>query len=513
MRTLLVRFNAVLSSRRFFQATLAFFIFETVWIVLSAVYPMAFDEDFHFGLIKVYSHYWLPFLSTQPNDAAAYGAVARDPSYLYHYLMSFPYRLLALFIHGQTGQVIALRFINVAMFGWGLVLFRKVLLRAKLSPALTNIILLLFALIPIAPQLAAHVNYDNLVFPAVAWVCLLSFQLIDQLRARKPSARTLLSLVAVCTFASIVKYAFLPIFLGILIFLAIVAHRAFRGSYKKAGEYLWNDWRKLSRVSRTALVLLCLIGFGMFAQRDVYNLVKYHTIVPACDKVLSVASCSDYPVWYYTYNSHLVVKAAKQEQIAIEHYNPITYLGVWVYWMWYRLFFAINGPTSGFVNYPPLPLPSAAAALLGISGVILVLVWRRKIFHDNPYLVLFSVISLTYVAALLADGYTAYRYTNVLQTMNGRYLLPIILLMAAIIGKAFSLELRHSPRYRSALALVALLLFLQGGGFLTFITRSDASWNWPNSAVVKVNNAARDVTKPVIIKGSKTYDTRVWVFN
>src|ERR1700689_5557788 len=125
MKKYLNRVNVILGSKWFFWIILVVFILSAAWIALSAVYPQAFDENFHFGLIQTYSHYWLPFLSSQPPHANAYGAVARDPSYLYHYLMSFPYRLIALFIHGQTGQVIALRFINIGFFSAGLILFRR----------------------------------------------------------------------------------------------------------------------------------------------------------------------------------------------------------------------------------------------------------------------------------------------------------------------------------------------------------------------------------------------------
>ena len=177
MKDFLNRVIAILSSRRFFWIIFVFFVFESIWIAFSAIYPMAFDENFHFGLIRVYSHYWLPFLNAQPPHADAYGAVARDPSYLYHYLMSFPYRLIALVVHGQTGQIIILRLLNIGLFSIGLILFRKVLLRARISRALTNMSLLLFALIPIAPQLAAHINYDNLIFPLLPGSAYLLFGL------------------------------------------------------------------------------------------------------------------------------------------------------------------------------------------------------------------------------------------------------------------------------------------------------------------------------------------------
>src|ERR1700721_3858493 len=83
-------------SKGFYRFVIVFFVFEAAWIALTAAYPQAFDEQFHFGLIKIYSHYLLPFLSKQPAGANQFGAVARDPSYLYHYSMSFPYRLIEL---------------------------------------------------------------------------------------------------------------------------------------------------------------------------------------------------------------------------------------------------------------------------------------------------------------------------------------------------------------------------------------------------------------------------------
>ena len=152
MSKVLARFNEYLRSNKFYRLILIVFVIEASWIALSAKYPQAFDENFHFGLIKIYAHYWLPFLTTQPPHADAYGAVARDPSYLYHYLMSFPYRLINLFVKGQTVQVIILRFINIGFFAFGLVLFRKILLKVGTSKALTNLILTLFILSRLFPN-------------------------------------------------------------------------------------------------------------------------------------------------------------------------------------------------------------------------------------------------------------------------------------------------------------------------------------------------------------------------
>src|SRR4051794_33439598 len=84
----------LLRSRAFFVAIMVLFVIEAVWIAFSATYPMVFDENTHFGIIQLYAHKWSPLFLHQPPHAEFAGALTRDPSYFYHYLMSFPYRLL-----------------------------------------------------------------------------------------------------------------------------------------------------------------------------------------------------------------------------------------------------------------------------------------------------------------------------------------------------------------------------------------------------------------------------------
>ncbi len=333
MKKFLNKVNVILSSKVFFWVILAIFILSAAWIALSAVYPQAFDENFHFGLIQIYSHYWLPFLTHQPPNANAYGAVARDPSYLYHYLMSFPYRVIRFFDPEQIGQIIMLRFINIALFASGLILFRRVLDRARVSVALSNLILLIFILIPITPQLAAHINYDNMLFPLVAYVCLLAFSVIDQLRQKKPDARSMLILLIVCLLTSLVKYVFLPIFLGVILFVLYLVYQNFHGHYRRFGKLLWKSWLRQSWYSKLLLALFLILSLGTFIQRDGINIVEYHEIIPDCSKVLNVKDCSAYSPWNYDYVTHK--KLLTKKPGAVHYYNPILYTGVWLYWMWY----------------------------------------------------------------------------------------------------------------------------------------------------------------------------------
>lgn len=510
MPKLLARFLNYLRSYKFFRLVMVVFLFESIWIAVSAAYPQAFDENFHFGLIKVYSHYWLPFLTHQPPHADAYGAVAVNPSYFYHYLMSFPYRFIELFTTNQTTQVILLRLLNVGMFAWAIVLFRKILLRVGSSNALTNLILMLFVLIPIVPQLAGQISYDNLMIPLVALSILLAFKLTDQIRSKSVSIYDLALFLGLCLIASIVKYAFLPIFAGLAIFLLVVGIRVNRHRLKDIFSQLASSWRKQAILKKTIIVIAVLIPLGLFSQRYAVNLVEYHSINPSCRKVLTLKQCMAYSPWAYNYKNHVKVVAAGTTTGIIK---TVIYPFQWLYWMWYRLFFAVNGPKSHFANYPPLPLPSAAALLLIVAGAYALVKWWRKIFNGNLYLILILIVSAVYTVALIGKGYSTYRYTAVPENMNGRYLLPILILAAAIFGQALSYTLRKTQGRKVVLAMIALLFFLEGGGIVTFIARSDPSWDIDNKTVVKVNNAARKVIKKVVVRGSKGYSTKLWFFN
>ena len=97
--------------------------------------------------------------------------------------------------------------------------------------------------------------------------------------------------------------------------------------------------------------------------------------------------------------------------------------------------------------------------------------------------------------------------------MNGRYLLPVIIPLAGVLSVGFSLFFKKFNRLKVLLALILIFLFIQGGGFLTFIDRSDDTWDVPNSVIRQLNNKARHITNPVIINGNKYYYTYNWFFN
>ncbi|HSW79464.1 MAG TPA: hypothetical protein VLG47_01685 [Candidatus Saccharimonadales bacterium] len=494
---------SVIASSKFFWVILGIFILESLWIVFTTIYPMAFDEDFHFGLIKIYSHHILPFLSHQPPDANFFGPVANNPSYFYHYLMSFPYRIIALFVHSQTLQVICLRLINVALFAYSLVLFRKVFLRAKLTPAFTNFALFLFVFVPIVPMLAAQINYDNLSMVLVAWICLLMIRILSALNKNKIPATDIVLLACIGLVGSIVKYAFLPIMAASVIAVAIFILHAFGNKFNKIGHATAESVRKLGRLKVVLLSLLLLVSLGLFSQRYLVNIATYKAAIPKCDKILTVDECMSYGPFNRTYTLL---------QTKDPNFKPsiVTYIPLWLYGMWFRTFFAVNGniPSPWWARYetiPPLKLPSLAVVGLIISSFGVVVIYIKKLYRDK-FLIFLAMMAVLYTAALFIENYGSYAHSGQPVAINGRYLLPMALPAFIIAGRAWQLALSgHSRKIKLLLAGIVAVLFIQGGGVLTFMINSNHTWYWPDHRTQAAGFYAHEITQKFVILDTPMY--------
>ncbi|HVX24206.1 MAG TPA: hypothetical protein VG992_02585 [Candidatus Saccharimonadales bacterium] len=484
-------FVRVLASPRFFRATMVVLVLQATWLALSGRYPMAFDEDFHFGIIRLYAHHLWPFWAHQPAGANMFGAVARDPSYLYQYVMSLPYRFISLFTHDQTIQVLCLRGIDIALFTLGVVLFRRLLQRTGASAALLNFCCAVFVLIPVVPLLAAQINYDDLLLPLIAITLELTMRIVDELRAqRRLNGRRVLLLAIVCLLTSLVKYAFLPIFLAIMIYL----HLEFRQAYAHRQVFIraiLDSWRALSRRLRWGLVALLCLSFAMFSERYAINTLRYHTPTPSCNKVLNVQACSAYGPWIrdYTFaqaNTH-------------GPHSPLVFTADWFYGMWLRLFFAVDGPGTEFETRGPLLIPSLAAIAVAAGSLVVAVRYGRQFLNRrrHPLLFLAMLSAVIYIAALWLVEYQAFVRTGQAVAINGRYLLPVLLPILVWLALAWRQALRTLSS-RAWMAGLALLCLVWGGGALTYMLRSSDAWYWPNQTIHDVNYAAQRFLGPVV---------------
>lgn len=484
----------VLRSKKFFYGIVALLVVQAIWMALTAQYPMAFDENFHFGIIQIYSHQWTPFITHTPPDSGAYGELTRTPSYFYHYLMSFPYRLTALFTDQQVVQVIVLRFINIAFFAGGLVAFYRLLRRLKFSAGATNLSLLMIVLIPVVPFLAGQINYDNLLFLIIPLMALLTLSCSESLTNKGfLPARQLALLLSLGMIGSVTKYAFLPIFFASLVYLVILLVRRKKHPLTRT----WDSFKTLQPKLQLAFAALLIITGGLFVERYAVNAISYGSLEPDCARVESVSHCMQYGPWGRNYT----IKASNEAAGNTGLPNQFVFLPQWVAGMMHRLYFAIN---YDYVNYYELPLPIITASVVGVIGFVLVALYWRTLFRHNPHLWLVVTLVAIYLAALLYINYSDYNRYKMLLAINGRYLILILPFVFAFMATAYSLALKKVASKKQSiakatLALGVLALTLQGGGILTFAVRSDDNWYWQNPLARSLGRGLKDSAIPFII--------------
>ncbi len=463
---------------------MGFFVLESLWLVASARYPMAFDEQYHFGLIQLHAHQWLPFFTHQPPHAASFGPIVRDPSYLYHWLLSFPYRGVALITHNQTAHIVVLRLLNLVLFTYGLILARRVLRATHVSQALTNSIFAVFVLVPVVPYMAAQINYDNLLFVVLGLVSLLTLKNIGYIADKRLHAPSLLLLAALLALGCLVKYPFLPVALvtGAFLLVLMLRARLLGGAGLRAfiQSFAAQTWLR-----RTLLVLSAVVAVGLFAERYGQNLVTYHNPVPSCDIVITVNECKQYG----PYSRDAQLKAEKAEKAEEFHPGLLTYSFEWLYGMWYRLFFSVSYDYTTAAPLIGIGVVGALGAVVLVMGVALRF---RSIFSGYSGRQYLFWMVMGYSVVLFANGYKAYAETGQPVAINGRYLLPFLPFILALGGLAWAQLWRHHATAKAVVAsLVIVFLLLQGGGAATYIIRSWDSWQWDDATVRSANHFVR----------------------
>ncbi|MGZ6005783.1 MAG: hypothetical protein ACXWLH_06625, partial [Candidatus Saccharimonadales bacterium] len=286
-----------LRSQTFFAIILAIFALESIWIAISAAFPMVFDENMHLGIIQIYAHRLNPLFLHQPAGGDFAGALVHNPSILYHYLMSFPYRLISDLSDSLMVQVIFLRLINVLMFGTGLVLFRRLLLKTKVSPAIINVVILFFILVPVVPLLAGQINYDNLIMPLAAGSLLMATSIIEKIKQKQLPVGQILLLLSLCMLASLVKFEFVPLFMGIVLWLGWQVLQAVRHGKISLKESVVKAWQTSNYKQKLLIGAPLVVAMGLFMQIYAVNLVLYHNPLPKCDQILTREQCSHYAPW------------------------------------------------------------------------------------------------------------------------------------------------------------------------------------------------------------------------
>ena len=485
-----------LSSGWFFVVTLLIFLFQSLWIAFTAIYPLPFDEYFHLGIIKLYAQQWSPIITSQPPDAAFLGDVTRQPSYLYHYLMSFPYRIINYLFSSQTATVVSLRITNILMVCAALVLFRRLLTKWGLPKKLVHFVLVIFVLTPIVPFLAAHINYDNLVIILAAFLFILATRLINN---SKSVVLNLVSLLVIGMVASLVKVYFLPIFAVTFIYILIVLSKRHGSKILSVVNSSWKNTRK--GVGVISLLLLFVVVSVLFVERTGINLVRYKTIEPDCDQIQTEQTCSHYMPWQRNKSNQL------NKPSDPVYGNVVSYGQHWVSKMT-RGYFAIFShtptkvvssaePFGPIVLRPIMPIPINLGIVIFVSGFALLLVEFKKIWASK-YLRFSLVICSSYILILFVFNFMSYQSIGAAQAIQARYTYPILILIFALLSMSSSYAIK-SRQLKVAMAFIIIAIYLQGSGILGYLIRSDSNWYWQDNNVIQINQSTQGILKRIII--------------
>ena len=471
------RIRSIFASDTFFYVVLAVFALGSIWVATASLYPMAFDEDFHMGLINIYSHGWIPYGIEQTEDMAVYGPAAADASYLFHYLLSFPYRVLTAFSVPLDVIVVLLRLLNIGMVIAALVVFRKVLQEAGISRAVTNLSLALFTLIPIVPVLAGQVNYDNLLLLIVALTFLFTVRISKTLlRGGYLPVITTWALFITILLGMPTKFAYLPLAAGIITWVLIVIFRV-RGnaSPMRVITRFIRDSQNVSQFHKIVIAGLVFLGF-FFSFHYVTNYLQYSDPIPLCDKVFNETACMAYGPWR---RNHSLAQQLPPT------FNPVSlpvYIGQdWIPGMVLRLTFAVAGPTNTYQTKQPLTFLRPLLVVLTILGILCLSV---MIFFKRRYRLLSGVTALAsgvYLIPLVWKLYETYMETGQPVAINGRYLLLILPPLTAllIVGMVEALRKARMTKFIPLLGgMLFLLIILTGGGIATYVLLAEPHWFW-----------------------------------
>jgi hypothetical protein len=486
----------VFSSRWFWRASLLLFGVQAVYIACVGRFSMAFDEFFHLEAIQQYAQVFFPWQITQPTGPAELSAFMADGSYLYHYLMSWPYRLMTFVTDSQTAHVIMIRLIDVAIVVAGLYIFRKVLSTLGVPRAVNHVILAFVMLMPMTAFMAGQLTYDSLFFTLCAltflWLVRLTKQLAEHNTLR---LKELAWAGAFILLTSQVKYAFLPAALGAGLYGAGALIWGLR-MHKLDIRKQWREWRRDVRLGSGMLAVgVLLLSFVFFVQRYGMNYVRYGVLVPECSQVLGHERCLGFAP--YARDADIRSKGWYE---GIDTADKLKYPAAWYAKMVQESYFSVGPHEVGYPVAKPLPVVYTAGKILAAIVPLVVVLRLPWLWRSTASARLLLAIVTTYTLVLFLKNYDAYVSTAVPLSIHGRYVLPFLPLIGYLTYAALKPFVNSKTRRRFALGGTAMLLLMSvwGGGIAAYTIRSSDAWYWP--AAQPVSRTVRSALWPLVLR-------------
>lgn len=470
-----------LGHRATFYATLAISVLQALWYAFS-FRPIINDEAHHFRAIEFYTHHISPFVAQQANTWDSLGALTRDGSYLFYYLLSWPLRFVELLTANMTTQVIALRLLCLIFFVTGLVLYRRALLETKLIPvSVINLALLCFVITPAAGLLGGMISYDNLMFLLFAGLLLVTIRIVV---GGRYTVRYFAYFILLAGLLSITKWSAIALVVPAVAAIGFAMWRNRRVSLRT----LRNSLRTSSGVTLGLLTLSVIAVSLLVIERPIMNLIKYGKPNPNCAAVLGHERCMS----NQTYVSYYRLGQHKSDDF---HPNdPGRYF--FGYWLPTMTDKASNLVEQGRDSDMPI-IKSLHYSLAYICLVAVLLTLRELLKANKTYGILLFIL-LIYAGVLFAKEYAGYVQYGVPVAIRARYLVPVLPIALSI---GMIAVYRLAGRYKTLLLLgtvPALILMFQGGSIVTQLFTAPPNYYWQDGNARAVNTDLRKLLDPVI---------------
>ena len=494
-----------LSSKIFLVFVLVGCALQYAWVAVSARLSI-YDEPYHLAAIDAFSGRWLPFIDQSVADGPL-GDAERYGSYLYHYIMSFPWRLARSAGVGFDDRVVLLRLITVGIVVLALFVYRQVFLEIGASRAIAHVTIGLVGSLPLLVFLAGSVNYDNLMFLMTALLFLFGVKVC---RATEFSWTSWLLLLTVACLGAVTKYTFLALLpVAALVVLVSQWSNILTGLRPATRRFFRPGTRRALSVN-LALLAIAVVAVSLFVERYVGNLIGYGSIMPSCLSVHELAICEMHAPWA---RNEILDPSYPDQPLTLS--NALSFLTT----HWLPLMFTYIGyigvSTADATNVTSVgPAVTAWLWLLLVPAGAAVLGLSVGFFRRMRGTGLLLGASALYVAVLFVQNLSDYLRLGEPVGIAGRYALVVlpVLIGLAVIGACRILTVSSADRGRAvklALLVVVLVLLTQGGGITSYLWSLDASWLRSDSNFVgRATLKASSVVQHVILSNDVVSDPR-----
>lgn len=487
LHRLYTKIALVLNSKYMFITVLGLVFLQGLWYAAS-FQPALFDEQKHFAKVAIHAESTDPFLGEQKPEWDSVGAVSRDGSFMFYFVMGKLLNIISMFTDVNEVQVLFLRLACLTFFILGFIVLRRVFLKVDLkglTPAVINLTFLFLALTPAVAPLFGALSYDSLAFLCLSLALLVGVNIIQ---AKKIDGEKILYLAALSTFAVTVKWTNVAFLLPLVAFITYDILK--RGNIKKIPIDLIKSFKKRSKYRTFAAIALFACGALLFIERPVVNTLEYGNPEPDCRRVLTEARCEKFFDWKI-YSDVLNNKPAGFLPVRPQEY-------FFTYWA-PRM---INTqttllPWSATTLSPSLPFMSLLYFAFTILGAGMILVYLRDFLKDRAAQ-MFLFVTTVYCGILFLFLYKLYSQYAIPAAISGRYLLPVMPIFILFAGLAFKRLLSRSKILSLGSLGVVLLLFTQGGGIITAILTTPPRLYWQNETIRTVNKDLKKGLEPLV---------------